>query len=397
MITFYQDYVEALVQGKDDEKALQVVESSRARVLAERTESTASLDEPFSLITLRALAASSHSSFLSLWLAPKRSYAWLLTEKGLHRFDLPPSAEIDRMVSGYREVVEHSLTDPAVSPVQSGSDLWSQIIAPVIPYVPPGTRLFVVPDGSLLRLNLETLLVPAPSIHYWLEDVELAVTPALAMLTKERFGSNARRSSILLIGDPDYAGTSYRALNSAGKEIRDIEKRFPDAERSIYSGVRASPAAYLDSNPAKFSIIHFAAHSEVAEAPLDSAVVLSPEGNRRKLYAREIVKIPIGKSLVTISACRGAGVHAYAGEGLIGLTWAFLHAGALAVTAGLWDVNDDSTEALMDHYYAGVAQGRSPQRSLREAKLFLLHSTEFHKPFYWAPFQVYTRSVANAF
>ena len=95
--------------------------------------------------------------------------------------------------------------------------------------------------------------------------------------------------------------------------------------------------------------MHFTAHAEAnTESPLDSAVILSQDGSGYKLYARDILEQPLSADLVTISACRGAGERKYAGEGLVGFAWAFLRAGAQRVIAGLWDVDDRSTAALMD-------------------------------------------------
>jgi CHAT domain-containing protein len=101
---------------------------------------------------------------------------------------------------------------------------------------------------------------------------------------------------------------------------------------------------------------------------------------------------PIDARLVTISACYGSGSRAYAGEGLVGLSWAFLRAGAHSVIGALWEVSDDSTPRLMDSLYQSIGDGQPPASALRNAKLALLHSRgRFRLPFYWAPFQIYTR------
>jgi CHAT domain-containing protein len=77
----------------------------------------------------------------------------------------------------------------------------------------------------------------------------------------------------------------------------------------------------------------------------------------------------------------------------VGLSWAFLRAGAHNVIGALWDVSDASTPQLMDALYESIAQGKHPEQALRAAKLSLLHSDNpFRKPFYWAPFQLYTGS-----
>ena len=90
-----------------------------------------------------------------------------------------------------------------------------------------------------------------------------------------------------------------------------------------------------------------------------------------KLYARDIMQHPIDARLVTISACYGSGTRSYAGEGLVGLSWAFLRAGAHNVIGALWEVSDDSTPQLMDALYQGLADGQNPATALRRAKLSL--------------------------
>ncbi|HKU28172.1 MAG TPA: CHAT domain-containing protein, partial [Candidatus Sulfotelmatobacter sp.] len=95
--------------------------------------------------------------------------------------------------------------------------------------------------------------------------------------------------------------------------------------------------------------------------------------------------------LVTIAACYGGGTRAYAGEGLVGLSWAFLYAGAHNVIGTLWEVSDASSPLLMDGVYAGIEQGLTPRAALRQAKRSLLQGS-FRRPFFWAPFQLFAGS-----
>jgi CHAT domain-containing protein len=152
--------------------------------------------------------------------------------------------------------------------------------------------------------------------------------------------------------------------------------------------------AYQLSRPVGFAFIHFVAHGVAnTMSPLDSAVVLSAaEGapDAYKLHAREILNQKLHADLVTISSCYGSGVQAYSGEGLVGLTWAFLRAGSHNVIGALWEVNDLSTPRLMNDLYDGLARGSTPADALRSAKLSMIHrGGVFRKPFYWAPFQLY--------
>jgi CHAT domain-containing protein len=74
----------------------------------------------------------------------------------------------------------------------------------------------------------------------------------------------------------------------------------------------------------------------------------------------------------------------------VGLSWAFLRAGAQNVIGALWEVSDESTPRLMDTLYQGLENGKAPAIALRNAKLALLHSrSKSSIPFYWAPFQIY--------
>jgi CHAT domain-containing protein len=118
--------------------------------------------------------------------------------------------------------------------------------------------------------------------------------------------------------------------------------------------------------------------------------VLSPRNGAFLLHARDIMQEDLTADLVAMAACRSAGTKAYAGEGLVGLAWAFLHAGARNVVATLWDVNDRSTAQLMSAFYSRLGRGMPPAAALHEAKLELIRSRPgLQKPWYWAAFQHY--------
>jgi CHAT domain-containing protein len=202
--------------------------------------------------------------------------------------------------------------------------------------------------------------------------------------------------NLLLLGNPVSPSPDYPSLPLFGFEMSQIERHFAPERVAVFAGQQASPAAYLSSEPAQYSYIHFVSHGVASRTdPLDSAIILSGSkagDDSFKLYARDIMQHPIDAKLVTITTCYGSGTRSYAGEGLVGLSWAFLRAGAHSVVGALWEVSDDSTPRLMDALYQGLEEGQSPAAALRRAKLALLHEqSRFHTPFYWAPFQIYTR------
>jgi CHAT domain-containing protein len=70
---------------------------------------------------------------------------------------------------------------------------------------------------------------------------------------------------------------------------------------------------------------------------------------------------------------------------MLGLTRAFLYAGASALAESLWKVANASTARLMYGFYRAVLDGRSLPASLRDTQLAAIASTDPH-PFQWALF-----------
>src|SRR5262249_16981447 len=112
-------------------------------------------------------------------------------------------------------------------------------------------------------------------------------------------------------------------------------------------------------------------------------------GSRPELLsAEEIVSLRLDSDLVVLSACRSGEGEPLRGEGLVGLTHAFLHAGSRAVVVSLWDVPGPFTVGLMRELYGGLVTGRSAPAALREAKLRFLNSDVPGRSriLRWAPF-----------
>jgi CHAT domain-containing protein len=385
IIRLYQGYVDTLLQQGEIERALAVADSSRAQVMAERSGSAPVRRLPSS--AFRDIARKSNSILISYWLDPHASHVWVVSQREFHHVTLPKSAEIESLVAAYQEAVERQLADPARSHLPAGERLFATLIEPVRQWIPKGSNVLVTPDGALHGLNLESLPVPGPEPHYWVEDVTVSIAPSLALLGS-RTDHTAPARRLLLIGDPTGFDPTFPPLVHAGPELQKVADHFGPQRVTVISGDKATPDAYAKADPVSFSDIHFTAHATAnRESPLDSAVLLAGG----KLYARDVMSKPLAADLVTLSACRGVGIRLYSGEGLVGFAWAFLHAGARNVIAGLWDVNDQSTSQLMDALYRELAAGKAPAAALHAAKLGLVGSNgNLRKPYYWAPFQLYT-------
>jgi CHAT domain-containing protein/tetratricopeptide (TPR) repeat protein len=391
-VSFYDDYIDFLIARGRTSEALEVAEVSRARTLADGLGfSSRELTLPLKGFDPMQLAKQLNTVVLSYWLGPKHSYLWAVTPDRISLFTLPAASEIDPLVRSYRATLVTDPRDVLETRNTDGQRLYQLLVAPAKESIPRGSSVTILPYGSLYGLNFETLLVPAPELHYWIEDVVVTNASSLVLLAASAHERPRRTRKLLLVGDPVPPASEYPDLPQASPEMTEIEKYFPSSGRVVLSREKATAESYLASQPQQFTFIHFVAHGTASStSPLDSAVILTKRGDSYKLYARDIIKQPLRADLVTISACYGAGARAYSGEGLVGLTWAFLRAGARGVISALWEVNDNSTPQIMDRLYAELTTGHTPSAALRHAKLALVHShSVYKKPFYWAPFQIY--------
>jgi CHAT domain-containing protein len=391
-IEFYDDYVEFLVAQHRTGEALGVATLTRAQTLVEGlgfdTTKAGAVHADWNQAARRE-----HAAILFYWLGSRHSYLWAIPPTGPAQFFvLPPEDEIDSLVRSYGQAMLGP-RDPLAAHNQDGDRLYAMLVQPAIALIPKGSRVVIVPDASLFGLNFEALPVRAPAPHYWIDDVTVINASSLMLVASgTRADGPPKHGKLLLIGDAVSPSEEFPSLPQAAVEINDIEKHFSAHDITVITGKDATPQAYMESQPGRFSYIHFVAHGTSSETtPLESAVILSRQGDSFKLYGRDVVKLPLKGVLVTISACHGVGSRTYSGEGLVGLSWAFLRAGARGVIAALWEVDDASTAALMDHFYEHLSKREDPASALRHAKLQLLHSnTVYQKPFYWAPFQYYT-------
>ena len=385
MTELFDSYIDFLVARGRDADALDVTESARAQTLEEGRDDIIERRDP------RAIARDTGATILCYWLGSARSYVWVVTPNTVDAIALPPRRRIEALVERYQN---NLMSGPGGSLSQSsarGAELWKLLVEPAARAIAPRARVIVVPDGRLHAFNMETLVVPTPTPHYWIEDVVLSTSGSLGLLARKAPASQGD-PRVLLVGDPPQP-KEFAPLPRAGEEIRRIRKHF-GARSVVLSGAKATASAYRAASPQAFTHLHFVAHGVATRLkPLDSAIVLAREGDTFKLYARDIANMPLDARLVTISSCHGAGTRTYAGEGLVGLSWAFQRAGAGSVIAALWEVNDRATPGLMDAFYASLVKGTHPAIALRDAKLSLLNKRGAHaKPMYWAPFTLYGSS-----
>ncbi|HEX6161506.1 MAG TPA: CHAT domain-containing protein [Thermoanaerobaculia bacterium] len=381
-IEILDPYLDFLISQGRTQDALAAVDDYRAQTLKDELK----VARPRTFDP-RATATRANATILSYWLGEQRSYLWVIAPERLSLHTLPNDTTINTAADAYQRELLGRRGTLAQSGAR-GQALHRMLIAPA-GAIARDSRVVVIPDGRLNNINFESLVVPAPKPHYWVEDVVVTTAGSLQFLDGTPKKA-APAPKMLLVGDPPQADPAFPKLPHAAREIDAVAQQF--AKPLVLRGPQATPASYAAAKPEAFDYLHFVAHGiAMRQKPLDSAVILGRDkSNRYRLSAREIVGTELRAKLVTISSCYGAGSRTYGGEGLVGLAWAFLSAGADQVIAALWEVNDKATAELMQQMYAGIRQGRDPASALRAAKLRMVRSGTIHaKPSYWAPFVLY--------
>jgi CHAT domain-containing protein len=172
-------------------------------------------------------------------------------------------------------------------------------------------------------------------------------------------------------------------LSHAEQEARTVAGLF---NTQALVGAAATESALAARVP-QAGLLHLAAHGQLNQlSPLFSRIVLAPdEKNDGNLEVHELYGLDLAQTdLVVLSACNTQLGSQSLGDDLVGLTRAFMYAGAPSVVASLWSVDDEATELLMRAFYTKLQQGRGKAQALREAQQDLRQ--QLPHPYYWAAF-----------
>lgn len=386
---FYDGYVRLLIEMKKPLRALQVAERGRSRTLLEGLEPQIRPAWNFKLSAVQASLKANNESLLSYWVTDSESFLWVITPNEFRLFRLPGIEELyERLRQANQEIQERKQLEES----EESQALYRTLIQPASKLIRKGSRVIIIPSRVLCLVSFDSLVVSGAKPHYWIEDVDIENASSIALVTAPRRGVPSYKKDMLLIGSPvEVDAKEFPALRHAGQEMDMVGRRFAAGRETVFSGKDATPQAYLASHPEQYRFIHFVTHGTADEVnPMKSVIVLSPTLQDYKLYARDIINVPIDAELVTISACYGAGLRWYMNESTVGLGWAFMRAGAHQVVAALWEVDDAGTPGLMDQFYAQINSGKSAAEALRAVKLEAIHSLGPHKhPYFWASLQLY--------
>jgi tetratricopeptide (TPR) repeat protein len=252
------------------------------------------------------------------------------------------------------------------------------LIEPLRGVIAGAQRLRIVPHGPLHALPFAALW---DGQRHLIEEFEIGEAPSASLLVHcaSAAAAPARARRPLVVGVPDEAAPQIaRETACVAAALR--------AER-ILTGPAATVAGFAEA-ASDADVIHIACHGHFsAENPMASGLKL----HDRWLTVRDVYRLRLRATLVTLSGCETGRTVIGSGDELIGLVRAFLAAGAAAVLVSLWTVNDESTSELMSSFYGSwraTDAGRSVTvaAALRAAQIAMLPARPH--PLHWAPFIV---------
>ena len=250
-------------------------------------------------------------------------------------------------------------------------------------------RVLLIPDGPLHRVPFAALVTGPgeepnnrdgdgqPASQYLLDKYEIAYLPSLGFLRNRRD---------LDAIDPEF--TRILGLEGmtpgAAEEMATIERVWAGGEVRVLSEAEASESMIL-SLGSEYDVLHFATHAISDDRdPLASHLKLvSDARSDGLLHPVEIGTIPGRHRLVILSACETQSGRSFQGEGLMGLSRAFLANGAEAVVGTQWLLGGQAAE-LMGVFYSALSSGATPSAALRSAQLATRNQPETSHPFFWA-------------
>ncbi len=364
---------------------------------------------------------------LNFVLGKPQSYVWRITQNDVTGALLPNQKEIEEKLHLYLTALtakpqNRQIEREVVRQKKLGDELFRLLLGPFSGRLEAGQQLIIVPDGLLSYLPFESLVHDG---RYLLESHPVNYVPSasvLGLLRQARDVSEAQgQMELLAFGDPisglpqqtkgrktrgreDVMRESWSASNfrfpplpNTRNEVLAISAFFPPERQRLYLGAAMTEEAFRREPLDRYRRLHFATHSLIDEQlPSRSGVVLSLAQAATEdgfLDVTEITDLKLNCDLVVLSACQSGRGQLVSGEGIVGLTRAFLYAGARRITVSLWNVSDLSTARLMTDFYQHLNAQLDPAAALRQAKLDMIKRGKASRhPYYWASFVLVGKS-----
>ena len=307
---------------------------------------------------------------------PNTIALFVLTKDSLSVKKIPiDSAEFDKLLTEHREEISNYLVSDYR---KTGGKLYDILIRPVedqIQALSP-KQLSIIATGKLRYIPFETLwdtknrqfLIQKYPVNY------------LTRISTRTIPNSTLQGGVLALGNP--IPRDPQNLAGSEEEVRNIAQLFPGS--SAYIGNAATLDQFKTQAP-RFPFLHLATHGcfqrgGCQKLGLEENTLLFADS---QFNIRDAALLGLQNTrLLTLSACQTAMQANSNGEEISGVAYVFERAGARAVMASLWSVDDAATKDLMVQFYQNINKGMSKNEALRQAKL----SQIGRHPFYWSPF-----------
>lgn len=372
-------------------------------------------------------------------LGEEKSFLWVVTQSELKSFELPKRSMVEAAARRVYDLLIASNKTQARRPAELALNELSRLVLGPAASLLNKERVLIVTDGALEYVPFAALPVgpsqaagayePFVARH---EVVSLPSASVLSVLRREISNRQRAPQALAVLADAvfqsddarltqrrgkahassttgtDNQPTTQGALTRSGEDVGVADfQRLPFSRREADAIVAkaaqprtlkaldftASRETVFNSRLDQYRIIHFATHGLLnCQHPALSGIVLSlydEQGRPIDGFVRlhEIYNLKLNAELVVLSACRTALGREIRGEGLVGLTRAFMYAGTPSVVASLWDVRDQATSELMSRFYEGMFKdGKRPAAALRAAQVSMWKEKRWTAPYYWAGF-----------
>lgn len=297
--------------------------------------------------------------------------------------------------------------------------LYNQLVLPVESCTLGAKRVWVVADGALQLVPFSALI--GSDRNYLVAHYAIATTPSLSLALSSRGKRTPGQGAVILaapdtgamplaLAETDDKRGAYLPIRGAYMPIRgegvsstltmmaSVPLPGAKAEGEALGKLLTTPTLLTDkaatkakllAEGSKCDLLHIATHGYAdPEYPGFSGLLLAGEGETPydTFTAQEVYMWSLKARLVTLSACQTAMGKTVAGEGVMGLTRAFIYAGAQDVLCTLWPVADESTKALMTAFYENLKKDQPIEEALRNAQSTLAGAKATSHPFFWAGF-----------
>jgi len=406
--------------------------------------------QPLGLTEIQQQALDEDTLLLEYALGEKRSYLWLVSQRSIDSYELPPRAEIEaatRLVYELLNVRPKRRAPPDPQFIAQAKTLSGMLLGPAAAQL-GAKRLIVVAPGALSYLPFAALPAPEdekrPAGDYEPliakhEVVSVPSASVLSIIRRETGGRQRAAKSVAVLADPVFEASdprleSVKNGNSSGEtpaapasdvELSELTRairamnfsdaragftRLPFSRQEAQSIIALTPKGTglkatdfsasrdlaMSRELSQYRILHFATHGLLNNERSElSGLVFSlvdQEGKPQDGFLRlhEIYNLQLNADLVVLSACETGLGKEIKGEGLIGLVRGFMYSGAPRVIASLWNVDDLATAELMKLFYQRMLKDGLPAgAALRAAQLELSRQKRWASPYFWAGFVLF--------